>query len=92
MQTLSSNQNSLSTVTVSNHDVKSKALDTNMASKKLQDDVLVPKDGGFQVWKYLYQYVTCALIICTDTALKLPNLDFLLIRLGMVGDAGKLFM
>ena len=30
--------------------------------------------------------------ICTDTALKLPNLDFLLIRLGMVGDAGKLFM
>ena len=49
-----------STVAVTNHNVKSKASDTNMASKTLQDDMLVPKDGGFQVRKYLYQYVICA--------------------------------
>ena len=56
VQALSTNQNSLCTVAVTNHNVKSKALDTNMASKKLQDDMLVPKDGGFQVRKYLYQH------------------------------------
>ena len=51
LQTLSTNQNCFSTVAVTNHNVKCKALDTNMASKKLQDDMLVPKDGGFQVRK-----------------------------------------
>ena len=79
-----------STVALTNHNVKSEALDTNMASKTLQDDMLVPKDGGFQVRKYLYQHLICA--IWTDTTVGLPNYDLILIRLGMASDAGKLFM